>query len=175
MLERGTQSLYNPSLLTASKMRSWHEGLSEHFIRRDKSTMTYVFYQQVEKKRVHSGKTLPAKTQKQMLDSSVEVMRARFKPELLEFWLFNAKVPMALMDDESNTIAKLYWNRNKKQYVLKNRYCTRCSQHGYYYCDEQRSRAWPFMQELLNFSVVSAILPEANMIHFFSLSRVWRG
>lgn len=67
-------------------------------------------YEQISKKRVHSGKTLPAKTQSAMLENSVEVMRARFKPELREFWLFNARVPMVIMDEENNVMAKLYWN-----------------------------------------------------------------
>jgi len=44
LLERGVASLYNPGLLTASKRRSWREGLGENFIRRDKRTMTYVMY-----------------------------------------------------------------------------------------------------------------------------------
>jgi len=85
---------------------------------------------------VHSGKTLPAKTANAMLENSVEVMRARFKPELMEFWLFNARVPMAIMGEEANVMAKLFWNSEKKQFVLKNRYCTRCSQHSYFFCDE---------------------------------------
>ena len=79
-----------------------------------------------------------------MVENSVEMMRARYKPELCEFWLFNARVPMIMMDNESNVMAKLYWNTQKKQFVLKNRYCTHCTLRSHYFCDEQASRAWPF-------------------------------
>ena len=79
-----------------------------------------------------------------MLENSVEVMRARYKPENKEFWLFNARVPIDLLEDENNAFAKLYWNTAEKQFVLKNRHCTYCSQRSHYFCDENRSRAWPF-------------------------------
>ena len=45
-----------------------------------------------------------------MLENSIEVMRARYKSDVKEFWFFNAKVPMELLDDESNAFAKLLWN-----------------------------------------------------------------
>ena len=92
-----------------------------------------------------------------MLESSVEVMRARYKPALKEFWLFNARVPLVILDDENNAFAKLYWNSERKQFVLKNRHCTHCSQRSHYFCDEKTSRAWSYQQELANFKIVSAI------------------
>ena len=90
-----------------------------------------------------------------MLEHSLEVMRARYKPALKEFWLFNARVPMDMLDVEDNAFAKLYWIPSKKQFVLKNRHCTNCSQKSHYYCDEKASRAWPFQQELANIKIVS--------------------
>ena len=137
MLERGISATYNPSVLEASRRLAAREGFCENFIRRDKQSMTFVMYEQGQKKRVHSGKTLPAKTQTAMLENSVEVLRARYKTELCEFWLFNAHIPMTLMDDEEHAFAKLYWNQKKKNFVLKNRFCTHCTQQSYYFCDEK--------------------------------------
>lgn len=151
MLEQGLTSVYNPKLLEASQRVCSRQGLAENFIRRDKSSLTFVMYEQVEKQRVNSGKTVPPKTQKAMLDNSVELMRARYKPELKEFWIFNARVPTDIMDDDSNTFAKLYWNPTKKQFVLKNRHCTYCTQRSHYFCDEKASRAWSYQQELAYF------------------------
>ena len=111
MLERGISSLHNPKLLEASRYTSQRHGLEQHFIRREASTKTYVLYRQIERQRVNSGKReKPKKTQKQMLENSIEVMRARYKSDVKEFWFFNAKVPMELLDDESNAFAKLLWN-----------------------------------------------------------------
>ena len=85
---------------------------------------------------MHSGKTLPAKTPHAMLENSVELMRARYRPESREFWLFNSRVPINSLEDESYVMAKLYYNKEKKQFVLKNRYCTYCTTQGHYFCDE---------------------------------------
>ena len=101
-------------------------------------------YHQVEKKRVNSDCKLTPKTQKGMLENSVEVMRARYKPAFKEFWLFNAKVPMDMLDEENNAFAKLFWNPQTKQFVLKNRHCTHCTQRYHYFCDDKASRAWAF-------------------------------
>ena len=49
-----------------------------------------------------------------MLENSIEVIRARYKPELKEFWIFNARVPIEMLDDENNALAKLYWNPAQK-------------------------------------------------------------
>lgn len=117
--------------------------------------MTFVMYQQLEKSRVNSGAKLSPKTQKGLLDNSVEVMRARYKPEHKEFWMFNARVPSHLLDDVSNAFAKLIWSPEKKQFVLRNRHCTHCSRQSHYFCDEKASRGWPFQQELAYFSIVS--------------------
>ena len=62
-----------------------------------------------------------------MLESSVEVMRARYQPEVKEFWLFNAKVPVEMLNDVNSAFAKLFWNPERKQFVLKNRHCTHCT------------------------------------------------
>ena len=101
-------------------------------------------YEQIERPRVNSGQIMAPKTQKGILENSVEVMRARYKPALKEFWIFNARVPMEMLDDCSNAFAKLYWSPLKKQFVLKNRHCTHCTQRSHYFCDEKASRAWPF-------------------------------
>ena len=45
-----------------------------------------------------------------MLENSREVMRARYKKDLKEYWLFNAKVPMDMLDDVENAFAKLFWH-----------------------------------------------------------------
>ena len=76
--------------------------------------MTYVLYEQIERRRINSGKPDKPKTQKSLLESSIEVMRARYKPKEKEFWLFNARVPTEMLDDEGNAFGKLYWNPAQK-------------------------------------------------------------
>ena len=49
MLEQGFTSLYNPNLLVASQKISSKHGLTENFIRREKTTLTFVMYETVEK------------------------------------------------------------------------------------------------------------------------------
>jgi len=90
------------------------QGFCENVIRRDKTTLTFVMYENLEKRRVNSGEKLSPKTQQGLLNNSIEVMRARYKPDLKEFWLFNARVPLELLDDVSNAFAKLYWHPDKK-------------------------------------------------------------
>lgn len=114
MLEQGLVSLYNPRLLEASQRISTRHGLGQNIIRREKTTHTYVMYEQIERPRVNSGQIMAPKTQKGILENSVEVMRARYKPALKEFWIFNARVPMEMLDDCSNAFAKLYWSPLKK-------------------------------------------------------------
>ena len=155
MLEQGLASLYNPSLLEASQRVSTRQGLVENIIRREKSTMTYVMYEQVVRPRVNSGLKVAPKTPKAILENSVEVMRARYKPAQKEFWIFNGRVPIEMLDDCGNAFAKLYWSPEKNQFVLKNRHCTHCTQRSHYFCDEKASRAWPFQQELGYFKIVS--------------------
>ena len=156
MLEQGLVSLYNPSLLQASqRMVTARQGLCENIIRRDKATGTYVMYEQIARARVNSGLKVAPKTPKAILENCIEVMRARYKPDLKEFWIFSARVPTEMLEDCTNAFAKLYWSPEKKQFVLKNRHCTHCSQRSHYFCDEKASRAWPFQQELGYFSIVS--------------------
>lgn len=63
MLEQGLSSLHNPSLLQASQKIVSRHGFCENVIRRDKASMTFVMYQQLEKQRVNSGAKLSPKTQ----------------------------------------------------------------------------------------------------------------
>ena len=62
MLEQGFSSLYNPKLLEASQRLNYRQGMQENFIRRDKTTHTYIFYEQIEKKRVNSELKVTPKT-----------------------------------------------------------------------------------------------------------------
>ena len=144
LLERGLASVYNPNLIKASQTVPNKHGFSENFIRRDKLTMTFIMYeQQNQAQRAYIGHNKPLKTQKALLKNSVEVMRARYKPELKEFWIFNARVPEHMLDNESNVMAKLYQNESNN-FVLKCRYCAHCSQKSHYYCSELLSQALPF-------------------------------
>ena len=62
---------------------------------------------------------------------------------------------MDMLDDIENAFAKLIWNPEMKQFVLKNKYCTHCSKQSHYFCDKKTSRAWAFQQELAYFKIVS--------------------
>ena len=62
---------------------------------------------------------------------------------------------MDMLDDIENAFAKLIWNPETKQFVLKNKYCTHCSKQSHYFCDKKTSRAWAFQQELAYFKIVS--------------------
>ena len=62
---------------------------------------------------------------------------------------------MDMLDDVENAFAKLLWNPEMKQFVLKNKYCTHCSKQSHYYCDVKTSRQWSFQQELAYFKIVS--------------------
>ena len=71
-------------------------------------------YEQVVRARVNSGQKVAPKTPKAILESSIEVMRARYQPAQKEFWIFNGRIPARMLDDESNAFAKLYWNPQEK-------------------------------------------------------------
>ena len=59
---------------------------------------------------MHSGHKKMPKTQKGLLKNSTEVMRARYRPESKEFWIFNARMPLEMLNNVDNAFAKLYWN-----------------------------------------------------------------
>ena len=69
LLEQGYSSLYNPNLLRASTHIPSRHGLKfcENVIRRDKASLTFVMYQQLEKPRVNSGAIVTPKTQQGLL------------------------------------------------------------------------------------------------------------
>ena len=67
-------------------------------------------YEQKSQQRANSGLKKTLKTQKALLENSIEVMRARYKPACQEFWIFNANVPLHMLDNENNPMAKLFWD-----------------------------------------------------------------
>ena len=94
------------------------------------------------------------KTAEGMMENSFEVMRAKYFPAEKSFLIFAAGVKLQNMN-ESTCIAKLYWNQQRSQFILKNKYCQHCTKQGQYFCDQGTGRAWPFQQELGSFEIVS--------------------
>ena len=99
--------------------------------------------EQIERRRTNSGTVVADKSAQGMLENSFEVMRAKFVPAEKSFLLFTAGVQFRNMT-ESTCIAKLYWNSERSQFILKNKYCQHCTKKGQYFCDESTGRAWPF-------------------------------
>ena len=130
------------------------KGLCLGFINRHKAQMVFSFMEQIERKRKNSGVTVIDKTPEAMMENSFEVMRAKYFPAENSFLIFAAGVKVQNMN-ENSCIAKLYWNQQRSQFILKNKYCQHCTQHGQYFCDQGTGRAWPFQQELGNFEIVS--------------------
>lgn len=48
--------------------------------------------------------------------------------------------------NEETHIAKVYFNRAKKHFVIKNKYCLKCTKTSSYCCEP--SKSWHFQQEL---------------------------
>lgn len=162
LMERGITCAYNPQLLLASTVVPYkHKCFSENFIWRDKSTKTFIMYEQSKKQHLApqqhnddaslSHKRQVAKTKKALLKNARELMRARYHPGLKEFWIFNANMPLALLDSPEYAMAKLIWSRSEERFVLKNKYCVHCTNtSSNYSCSPHGSE---FQQELAHFSI----------------------
>ena len=61
---------------------------------------------------------------------------ARFFPSKDEFRIYTINAYMApSMFNEEYHIAKVFYNRKKKHFVIKNKYCLKCSQTSRYVCE----------------------------------------
>lgn len=67
----------------------------------------------------------------------------KFFPSLNEFRIYtvNGHVMPSVFKEDSH-IATVIFNRKKKQFIIKNKYCTNCSKTGDYYCED--SKKWLF-------------------------------
>ena len=70
-------------------------------------------------------------------------MMAKYYPQLSEFRIYTLnqyKHKDQYSDD--NHVAVVYYNKLKKLFVIKNRYCLKCSQTSDYFCDPKTK--WQF-------------------------------
>lgn len=81
---------------------------------------------------------------------------AKFIPILNEFRIYttNAQKNPTMFQEDSH-IAKVIFNRKKKQFIIKNKYCLSCTKRGDYYCES--SKKWLFQQELGYYYIVRII------------------
>eukprot|EP00347_Sterkiella_histriomuscorum_P008274 403345707 len=89
---------------------------------------------------MYSGKDFQDKSHKFQL-------MAKFFPNLNEFRIYTInKEKNPSIFSEDGHVAKVIFNRKKKQFIIKNKYCNSCTKKPQYFCEE--SKKWLFQEEL---------------------------
>jgi len=117
--------------------------------------------EQLVRRKKNTNEIKNFKSLEMLLEGAIELMSAILDTEKQEFRLFTPNV----LKIEENCFAKLYYCAKQHQYVLKSRYCLKCSATPSYFCDRDPSgRAWPFQQEIANFKIVSSTTIDSSRI-----------